>query len=86
VVSSSPRLRPASRPPLLLHELEQSRHRASCRLGIEGAGRFNVSIGHFRGIDLAKKDEDGTTSTPFLVCNWDNFYKFKTDAVPRSTR
>ena len=32
VVSPSPRLRRAARPPLLPHELEQSRHRASCRL------------------------------------------------------
>ena len=53
--------------------------------GIDGAGRFNVSIGHFRGIDLAKKDDSETSSSPYLMCNWDNFHKFRTDAIPKSS-
>ena len=47
--------------------------------------RFKVTIGNFRGIDLAKKDDGNTTSSPYLSCNWDNFKKFKTEALIKTS-
>ena len=51
----------------------------------QGAGRFQVTLGNFRGFKLAKKDDGNTNSSPYLVCNFDNYKKFKTEAISKTT-